>query len=423
MKYLSLTHASIAILGSALSGMAFSNGFALNEQSARSLGQAFSGRVSDADNASTVASNPAGMSRLKQAEFAVGAAFIDAHSDISDTSAAVSVRPSGPTFPRSGSNDGDMIPGITIPFAYYVHPIDEHWSVGFGVFTEYGLKNEYEDTFQGRYLGIKSELQTVTAQPTASYKFENNLSIGVGVTYNTVDGELSKAIFTGPATSDRNASVEGDDSAWGYNLGALYEINSATRVGVAYYSKVDYSIEGHTEITGVPRLDASLDLTTPDKLDFGLTHDFTSDLTLHVDITHTNWSELTEIEVHNETSLPQLATDTENLDWDDTWSYAVGLSYQINPEWTVRSGIGIDPSPIKSSTRSVRVPVDDREQIAFGATWSPTETVSIDLAYLYFRESTAHINITQPGATVNNSYSGKYENSANIFGVQLNWKI
>jgi long-chain fatty acid transport protein len=417
MKNLSFTHASAIILGSALSGLAFGNGFALNEQSARSLGQAFAGRASDADNASTVASNPAGMSRLSRAEFAIGAAYIDASSDISDANATVTSRQFGVTTQiLNSTNDGDMIPGITIPFAYYVHPIDDHWSVGFGVFTEYGLKTDYEDTFQGRYLGLKSELKTVTAQPTASYKFENNLSIGVGVTYNKIDGELSKALFTGDPAHDRNARVEGDDTAWGYNLGALYEINSATRIGVVYYSKVDYTIEGHTDITGVPRLDASLDLTTPDKLDFGLTHDFTPELTLHVDITRTNWSELQEIVVHNETSSPLFATDTENLDWDDTWSYAVGLSYQINPEWAVRSGIGIDPSPVKNSTRSVRVPTDDRQQIAFGATWSPTQTVSIDLAYLYFTESTAH-------ASANNSYTGKYENSANVFGLQLNWKL
>lgn len=426
MKKISFPHASIVILSSAISSLSFGNGFALNEQSARSLGQAFSGRASDADNASTIASNPAGMARLKQAEFSGGVALIDAHSDISDSSATIAG-----ALPVQGTNDGDMVPHITIPFAYYVHPLDEHWAVGFGVFAPYGLKTEYEDSFQGRFLGVKSDLQVATAQPTVSYKFDNNLSLGLGITYNKIDGELTRNSYPGSTLIPAiNARVKGDDTAWGYNLGALYEINGKTRVGVAYYSSVDYEIEGHSTITNVPapaggnqHLKASLDLTTPDKLDFGLTHDFNSDLTLHVDITRTAWSKLDSIDIKNETTNPLFATDTENLDWDDTWSYSVGLSYQINPQWTVRTGFGIDPSPVKDSTRSVRVPVDDRQQIAFGATWAPMQNLSIDLAYLYFKESTAHVNTTQVHGGVPYSYRGTYESSANIFGVQLNWKI
>lgn len=425
-KITSLSRASIVILGSTLSGLAFGNGFALNEQSARSLGQAFSGRVSDADNASTIASNPAGMSRLKQGEFSGGAALIDAHSDISDTRATIAG-----ALPVQGSNDGDMIPQIVIPFAYYVQPLNEHWSVGFGVFAPYGLKTEYEDNFQGRFLGVKSDLQIATAQPTVSYKFDNSLSLGLGITYNKVDGELTRNSYPGSTLlPEINARVKGDDTAWGYNVGALYEINEKTRVGVSYYSTVDYTLEGHSTITNVPapaggnqHLNASLDVTTPDKFDFGLTHDFTSDLTLHVDITRTYWSELESIEIKNETTNPLFATDTENLDWNDTWSYSLGLSYQINPQWTVRTGVGIDPSPVEDSTRSVRVPVNDRQQLAFGTTWTPTRNLSIDVAYMYFRESTAHIDTTQVHGGVPYSYTGTYENSANIYGVQLNWKI
>jgi long-chain fatty acid transport protein len=422
MKNLMFPRTSVLILGSALSGLSFGNGFALNEQSARTLGQAFSGRVSDADNASTIASNPAGLSRLKQAEFSAGAAYIDARSDISDTRARING-----VLPVNGTNDGDMIPAITVPFVYYAQPIDEHWSVGFGVFAPYGLKTEYEDTFQGRYLGLTSDLKIATAQPTVSYKFDNGLSIGLGVTYNQIEGELTRNSFSGTPT-DIRAKIKGDDTGWGFNIGALYEINAGTRIGVAYYSAVDYTLEGHTEITNFPlgnqRYKASLDLTTPDKIDFGLTHDFTPELTLHVDLTRTNWSELDELVIHNENAiLPQLATDRENLDWHNTWSYSLGLSYQINPQWTVRTGVGIDPSPVEDSTRAVRVPVSDRQQIALGATWSPLQNLSIDFAYLHFRESTAHIDVTQPHAGVNYSYTGTYKNSANIYGLQLSWRI
>lgn len=427
MERTTLTHASVLILCSAISGLSFGNGFSLNEQSARTLGQAFAGRASDADNASTIATNPAGMSHLKQSEFSVGAAYIDASSDISDTSASATIPGLG-TIPRAGTNDGDMIPGITVPFAYFVYPVNNEWSVGFGVFSPYGLKTEYEDTFQGRYLGVKSDVKIITAQPTVSYKLNDNLSFGLGINYNKIDGELSRYGIASLAYQNALANVKGDDTAWGYNLGALYEISSGTRIGVSYYSKVDYTLEGHTEITNFPagdqRYKASLDLTTPDRLDFGLTHDFTPELTLHVDITRTNWSELDKLVIENENPIsPLLATDTEVLDWNNTWSGSAGLSYQINPQWTVRGGFGLDPSPVENSTRSVRVPVGDRQQYALGATWAPMQNLSIDFGYLYFKESTAHINTTQNHAGVDYSYTATYKNSASIYGLQLNWKI
>ena len=422
MKRTTLTHASVLILGSTISGFSLGNGFAINEQSAATLGQAYSGRVSDADDASTLAGNPAGMSRLKQGEFSAGAAYIDARSKISDTSANIAG-----AIPVSGSNDGNMIPGITVPFGYFVYPINSEWSIGFGVFSPYGLKTNYEDTFQGRYLGVKSDLEIITAQPTVSYRLNDNLSFGLGITYNKIDGQMTRNSSSGTPT-DILANVEGNDTEWGYNLGVLYEIDARTRIGVTYYSKVDYTLEGHTQLTNVPglgnpRFNASLDLTTPDKLDFGLTHDFTPALTLHADITRTNWSELNSLVVKNETPIPTLATDTENFDWNNTWSASIGLSYRLNSQWTVRGGLGLDPSPVDNSTRSVRVPVNDRHQIAVGTTWAPLQNLSVDFGYLYFRESTAHVDITQDHAGVDYSYTATYKNSASIYGLQLNWKI
>src|SRR5437868_6665452 len=106
------------LLGGVVSGSVFAAGFALNEQSASGLGQAFAGRASDAIDGSTVFGNPAGMSRLKTAEISGGLSVIKASTDISNARG----------FPPTGSNDGDMVPTVTIPFLYYVQPLDEHWS-------------------------------------------------------------------------------------------------------------------------------------------------------------------------------------------------------------------------------------------------------------------------------------------------------
>ncbi|MFT3931574.1 MAG: outer membrane protein transport protein [Spongiibacteraceae bacterium] len=427
MNVKTLTHSSLFILSAALSTTAFGSGFALNELSARSTAQAFAGRVSDADEAATVATNPAGMSLLKHAEVSFGASFVDAKSDISNVSSKVSV------LNVSGTNDGDMIPFTSIPFGYYVQPIDDKLALGFGVYAPFGLATEHEDTFQGRYFGTVSDIQVITFQPTVSYKLTNNLSLGLGITYNRFDGKLEKAIFTGASSPDARAKVKGDDDAWGYNLGAIYEFSADTRIGLTYYSKVKYTLDGHTTLSSVPvplggpslRYNASLDIETPDRIDLGITHNLTPDLTLHGEIVRTNWKTLDEIRVENETSNPVFATSVEPLDWDKTMLYSIALSYKLAPQWILRGGFALDEQPMSDSTRSVRLPAGDRKIYSLGTTWSPMQSLDIDLAYMYIKEDSA--TVSQRTSTLSGglpiTYSAKFENEINIFALQGTWKF
>ena len=423
------------LVASLTPNVAFASGFSLNEQSARTLGQAFAGRASDADTATTVADNPAGMSRLKRAEFSGGFALVNAYADISDNSGSTST-PFG-TADVDGSNDGDMIPLTPIPFGFYVHPVDDHFSLGFGVYAPFGLTTDYERDFQGRYFGTKSAIKVITAQPTASYKLDNGLSLGLGITINRFKGELKKDIFNPiPGSPDIHAGVKGDDTAFGYNLGLLYELDENTRFGLTYFSKVDYTLEGHTNLDNVPvgpaffpsssvRYDASLDITTPERIDFSFTHALTPELTLHGDVARTNWSRISEIRVENEGAPSAVATSVEPLDWDHTMFYALGLSYQIDPQWTIRGGIAFDEQPIPDSTRSVRLPAGDRKMAAIGATWALREDVSVDFSYLYIKEKSVRVSqetetLGVPGTV---SYDAKYDSHVNLVAAQLNWKF
>ena len=152
-------------------------GFALNEQSISGMGSGFAGRSSSAEDASTIYGNPAGMARLKQEQVSVGAATLFAKSDISRTRS---------TF--GGKEDGDMVPTTTVPMGYYVKPIDEHWAFGVGFYVPFGLITDYGSGFAGRYYANKSEVTTLTFQPTISYAFNEKVSIGFGPTINRIGG-------------------------------------------------------------------------------------------------------------------------------------------------------------------------------------------------------------------------------------------
>ncbi|WP_055126774.1 OmpP1/FadL family transporter [Pseudomonas mediterranea] len=407
------------------SSQLFASGFALNEQSISGMGTGFAGRSSSADDASTVFGNPAGMSRLKRQQVTGGLAAIDASSDISDASGS-----------RTGSNDGDMVPFTAVPMGYYVKPIDDQWAFGLGVYAPFGLITDYENGFQGRNFGSNSEVKVVTFQPTISYAFNDKVSIGFGPTINRLSGKLESALTTPFSPNDGNVKIKGDDIGYGYNIGLLVQATDTTRVGLTYHSKVKYKLDGHTEVTpgaGTPpialaagRYDASLDITTPESVDFSVTQDISDAWKVYAGSTWTRWSRLKDITVNNDVTgggglNPLLfGTITEEQNWHDTWAYAIGTSYQLNKQWVLRTGLTFDQSPANNTDRSPRIPTGDRTIFSLGAGWSPTDDLTIDVAYSYLKEEKVNVNRTN---ALGQAYSAEYENSANGFGVGATYRF
>ncbi|WP_460117064.1 OmpP1/FadL family transporter [Pseudomonas sp. S2_C03] len=404
----------------------FASGFALNEQSISGMGTGFAGRSSSADDASTVFGNPAGMARLKREQVTGGVAFIDAHTDISDASSS----------PNRGTNKGDMVPFMGVPMGYYVKPIDDHWAFGLGVYAPFGLVTDYENGFAGKYFGSKSEVKIVTVQPTISYAFNDKVSIGFGPTINRIDGKLESNLSLNPRGPDGTVTIKGDDTALGFNVGVLVQATDSTRLGMTYHSKVKYKLDGDTKVSYVglalagqnpnQKYDASLDISTPESVDFSVTHQLDDQWTLYAGSTWTRWSRLKEISVENDgvpaALRPQFGTITEEQDWHDTWAHAIGASYQLNKQWVLRTGLSFDQSPTNNEHRSPRIPTGDRTIFSVGAGWSPTDDLTIDVAYSYLKEESVTVNNSN-GAPRNQSYSSKYENSANGFGVGATYRF
>jgi long-chain fatty acid transport protein len=407
----------------------FASGFALNEQSISGMGTGFAGRSSSADDASTVYGNPAGMSRLKGQQITGGIAAIDASSDISDTSGR-----------STGSNKGDMVPFTSVPMGFYTNKLNDEWSVGFGVYAPFGLITDYESGYQGRAFGSKSEVKVISLQPTVSYAFNDKVSIGFGPTINRISGTLESDIaLPVRGTGDNNIQIKGDDTAWGFTAGVLVQATDTTRVGLTYHSKVNYKLDGHTEVTAgsnVPpqllksnRYDASLKIETPESYDLSVTQDINDAWKLYAGATWTRWSRLKDITVNNEgvsalsggALAPQIVgTIKEDQNWHDTWAYAVGTSYQLNKQWVLRTGLTFDQSPTNNTDRSPRIPTGDRTIFSVGAGFNPTDDWTIDVAYSYLKEESVTV-ARQNG--LGQSYNAKYENSANGFGVGATYRF
>lgn len=210
---------------------AWANGLALNEQSASSFGTAFAGRSSAALDASTIYGNPAGLSKIERKEVSGGFAVVDARDRIGDAQSDA-----------SGTNNGNSVPLTGIPFGYLAIPFDKHFTFGLGLYVPYGLANDYESSFQGRYHGSYSKVQVTTLQPTIAYRINDRVSVGGGVTLNRIENNLQIDLATGVLNGgkDTHVTMKGNDTAIGFNLGLMIDLNDATTWGASYHSKVVY---------------------------------------------------------------------------------------------------------------------------------------------------------------------------------------
>lgn len=438
-KFNRLTLAA-AVAAAAFAGQAHAGGYQINEQSVSGQGYGHAGRSSNVNDATIVFGNPAGMSFLDRAQVSVGGTYLDVSTDIDNASATRNGAP------ITGSSDGDMVPGSLIPYAFYAQPVTDKLAFGFGVYAPFGSKTDYEDGFIGRNLGNYTELSVMSAQPTVSYRFNDQWSIGAGLTYNRVEGELHRQVPnpfnpTDPA-SDIDARIDGDDEGWGYNLGVIFKPAPETTLGLTYRSEVDYTLTGDYRAsdpsglvdTFAPerlRRDAELDLTTPETINFSLTQEMTDRLKLMFGASWARWSYFDEILV---TDGQGDSITREEQDYSNAWAFSAGGEYQLNPQWALRAGVTIDKTPTSDDLRSARIPSDDRRIFSIGAGWTPVENLTVDFAYSYLTERSTQVDQERADAFfdqntgqlvdgVVSTYSADYKNEAHGFGAQLTYRF
>ncbi|RBI68497.1 transporter [Vreelandella sulfidaeris] len=436
-----------AAITAAFASQAHAGGYQINEQSVSGQGYGHAGRSSNIHDATIVYGNPAGMSFLDRAQITVGGTYLNVNSDIDNATGSSSADYSalgGPSdFPRAvgGTNEGDMVPGTLIPFAFYAQPVNEQLAFGFGVYAPFGSKTEYEDNFEGRNQGNYTEVKVMTAQPTVSYRFNEQWSVGAGITYNRVEGELHRQV---PVTNAPNSffevdsRVEGDDEAWGYNLGMIYQPVPETTLGLTYRSKVDFNLEGSFTASS-PVLDqlgigtvtdtAALDLTTPETVNFSLTQQMSDNLKLMFGASWARWSQFDQILVTG-SDRPVITDEQQN--YSNAWAFSTGGEYQLTPQLALRAGVALDFTPTQDATRSVRIPSDDRRIFSIGAGWSPTPDLTLDFAYSYLTERSTQVDQTktdsftvagQQTPAITSNYSADYKNEAHGFGAQLTYRF
>ncbi|WP_449426499.1 OmpP1/FadL family transporter, partial [Rhodanobacter lindaniclasticus] len=83
--------------------------------------------------------------------------------------------------PTTGNNPNGFAKFIPFPNLAFAAPVNDRLVLGASLTVPYGLVSEYNPTWQGRYFGTKTSVQSIAVSFSAGFKVNDQFSIGAGI--------------------------------------------------------------------------------------------------------------------------------------------------------------------------------------------------------------------------------------------------
>lgn len=471
----------ILLLSSLFAQQANASGYHFGTQSVTAQSTA-NAAAAEADNASTLFSNPAGLANLDKSQISATTTLVSPHIDYSNAKAQY-FRGGEVT----GSDSGKITKNVvTAPHLYGAYKLNDRTTLGLGVYIPFGSETNYDRNSKLRYNINNLGLTTIAIEPAIAFKATDKHSFGAGVLAQYSKAELRKFSDWSAAYSDAqlaglkatgklpstnradfagHADVKGNDWGFGYHLGWMYEPNSRLRIGAAYRSKVEHKLQGTAEwqpdgmvakalyprtigqpisllangmvdpLGGKGYLSsegASLKIVTPESFSIHGMYKASDKLNLFGDATWTRHSRFNEANLVFENQKATVSGKPSQIttikpNWRNTFRVAVGGSYQLTHPLQLRAGIAFDQSPIRNAeSRLNTLPDGNRMWYSAGIKYDFQKGHSLDIAYSHIHINDTHfegqratgMNVDSQGVT-----SADFNNYANIVGMQYTYKF
>lgn len=380
-------------------------GFYIQEQSVSGLGKAFAGSAAKADDASTIFYNPAGMTQLSGWQFTGGVSTLLPKAELEDTGTIADLDGPGagvvtaPIAALGATNDGgNPYDATPVPSMYVAGPLVEGrndlWA-GVGVSTPFGLANEYDENWFGRFDSTSTKLTVVNITTALAFKPVSWMSVGGGLDIAYADANLQSAVR---AATEGHLRLTGDDWTTGYNAGVTITPTDGTTIGAHYRSAITHKLTGQFQITGTGSALVNADTTAkanldlPDIATLSIAQDITPDTTLLGSATWFGWSNFESIAP---TRGDGAAVTPIVQNYQNTWSFAVGVEHTLTDDWLLRAGYQFDETPTNDEFRTSRTPDGDRQWFSVGAGYAASDKITIDAAATYIDIADEEISVTR----------------------------
>lgn len=418
------TNVSLAIVLSilVLSHQVFAGGFLTGTQNAKAMGMghAFVGQANDA---SAIYFNAAGLSNLKGINVLAGATFIMPKVDF--------------TGPTPLTITSSTVAKTFTPINFYAAYQMDELSFGLGVYNPYGLGSEWPSNWIGKSLAVETELRTFYINPTVAYKVMDNLSVGAGFSYiisnilfkQVVDFPaipIAPGVFL-PAAPNVGINLEGTGKpAYTFNFGLLFKPMDDLSLGLAYRHSAEIEFDGDLTFSNLPAKPAGYPvghsdlfpagkgvskITMPYDLRVGVSYNAMENLTINADFQYVGWESYDTLAADFEKNTAVWKDLATAKNWENSMTFRFGGEYRMDA-FAFRAGYVFDGSPIPTTTMDPSLPGADRHEFTLGVGYKITPNIRVDAAYQY-------ISFDKEVKDSKIPFNGKYVNKTNLLGLNV----
>lgn len=315
-----------------------------------------------------------------------------------------------------GSSDEEL---FYMPLVHLASPQYGPVRFGFSLTYPYGLAKQWHQAYP-RATAEKFSLMTIEGNPSLAVSPCPWLSLAAGIRLVRAEGEIENtvggALLPAPLTS-LHRSLNGDDTALGYNLALTIRPTSHWSLAATFRSPISLNLKGSTDMQAlagpIPLAgysgDSSLDLTLPAV--FALAAAYSLERwTLELVWDRTYWSCLKNLDVQYSQNL--LGTPLDSFDrslakfWKDADSYRIGLTYTWNDRWSSTLGLALEKTPVPDKTLGFELPDSDATMYSAGLKYRWSTTTQWGLSYMYY--CTGNRSVSQNSGTSLTDIAGTF---------------
>lgn len=378
------------MLAALLSPSAMAGGLALYETSTANSALANAGAAARAQGAETIASNPAGMTKLEGTQLQVngGVVYGDLELDLDN----------------GGNNGGNALQTAPLGSVYLTHAINDQWVAGFGMFGSHGLGIDYGDGWDGHSYVQSAKLTGIAFAPSLAYRIDGNWSVGASLI--AMHGALESSLDMGLGGQEFSDS----DWAYGGSFGVLYELDQHSRIGLSYFSELKWELEDQL-FDRVNRSGLGVDMMIPQTVTLSGYHQLNDQWALLASANWQQWSRFGDVDVafigHSK---------TKDMHYKDTWHLSLGTQFDVTPTLRLSSGIAYDSSAVDDAHRTVNLPMGEGWRWGLGASYQLSPATKLEASYTlaWLGDMAVH----HDGGLIRPEISGTYNNSyLNFFNI------
>ena len=317
--------------------------------------------AAQADDASAIHYNPAGLSQVEGVQAVFGTALLGG-----------SIKYQSPTGIDTRGDFGNSIAYPPPSHTYFSASLRTlGWSslsnvtVGLGLTSPYGLNTRYPTDGPFNTAVTSATLPLIDIKPTIAYKVHDDLSLGVSADIYTFVSFLGEGQVEQHRVGPGGASVElsGKGTGAGATVSLLYtplrngDGKPLASIGLVYHSQAVVPLSGSLLVNGAKVADASVNLVLPQIYTGAIAiwpvRTNAREWKLELDVEYVGWKSNRDLDVH----LSSGGVIPQPQQWNSVWVVAIGTEYKwLKPGWlpqwdvALRSGYTRTEDPVPDAT-------------------------------------------------------------------------